>query len=79
MQILQKQIKHILGWVSNEDLMLQQLRKFYLNTTSEKLAVNKLNSKVYQITAPNGQIKTDLFYLKTGKSSVKFKLIVINN
>lgn len=79
MKITKKQIKQIHGWVGSEDLMINQLRRFYFNTTSDKLAVNKINDKIYQITAPNGEVKTDLFYLKTGKTKIKFKLILINN
>jgi len=79
MKITKKQIRHTYGWVGSEDLMINQLRRFYFNTTSDKLAVNKINDKIYQITAPNGEVKTDLFYLKTGKSKIKFTLTLIYN
>lgn len=77
MKITKKQIKNIFGYVSKESDILIMLRRFYWGTTSELLAINKINDSIFQITAPNGTILEDLFVIKSGVKKIKYELIQI--
>lgn len=76
-KITQKQIKQIFGYVSKENDILTMLKSFYFGSQSPLLSYSKISATVYQITAPNGLVKNDLFILKSGRKKIKYSLVLI--
>jgi len=76
-KITQKQIKLIFGYVSKENDIITMLKRFYFDSQSPFLSFKKISETIYQITAPNGVVKNDLFILKSGKKKIKYSLISI--
>ena len=77
MKISQKQIKQIFGYVSKENDILTMLKSFYFGSQSPLLSYSKISETTYQIIAPNGLVKNDLFILKSGKKKIKYYLVSI--
>lgn len=76
-KITQKQIKLVHGYVSKESDIITMLKRFYFDSQSPLLSFNKISETIYQIIAPNGLVKNDLFILKSGKKKIKYSLISI--
>lgn len=76
-KITQKQIKQIFGYVSKENDILTMLKSFYFGSKSPLLSYYKISETIYQITAPNGLVKNDLFVIKSGKNKIKYSLVSI--
>ncbi len=76
-KITQKQIKQIFGYVSKESDILTMLKSFYFGSQSPLLSYSKISETIYQITAPNGLVKNDLFILKSGRKKIKYHLVSI--
>lgn len=76
-KITQKQIKLVHGYVSRENDIITMLKRFYFDSQSPFLSFKKISETIYQITAPNGVVKNDLFILKSGKKKIKYSLISI--
>lgn len=77
MKISQKQIKQIYGYVSKENDILTMLKNFYFGSQSPLLSYSKISETIYEITAPNGLVKNDLFVMKSGKKKIKYSLVSI--
>lgn len=76
-KISQKQIKQIFGYVSKENDILTMLKSFYFGSQSPLLSYSKISETIYEITAPNGLVKNDLFVMKSGNKKIKYSLISI--
>ena len=76
-KIKQKQIKQIFGYVSKENDILTMLKNFYFGSQSPLLSYSKISETIYQITAPNGLVKNDLFVMKSGKKKIRYSLVSI--
>lgn len=77
LKITQKQIKQVYGYVSRENDIITMLRSFYYGSLSPNLNFVKITPSIYQIIAPNGVVKDDLFVIKSGKKKIKYSLISI--
>ena len=77
MKISQKQIKQIFGYVSKENDILTMLKNFYFGSQSPLLSYSNISETIYEITAPNGLVKNDLFVMKSGKKKIRYSLVSI--